>query len=144
MSKVSLNTSLCKSAKHVTDALKVRMLSKGPFIVEDNNRWFYLKGKSCRVYFSVAFACLIVSSRGLVFIMQIHASPKPTGSSMSKIVKSSSQRSDAFNIVERYSNRMWPTLPPYESDFHAYVESRRQKVKMHPKKSMKDVSFLFF
>lgn len=34
-----------------------------------------LKGKSCRVYFSVAFACSIIFSWWLVFIMQIHASP---------------------------------------------------------------------
>lgn len=33
------------------------------------------KGKSCRVYFPTAFACLIIFSWQLVFIMQIHASP---------------------------------------------------------------------
>lgn len=33
------------------------------------------KGKSCRVYFPSAFACLIIFSWRLVFIMQIHASP---------------------------------------------------------------------
>ena len=84
MSKISRDFSeciwqKCKSAKHVTKALVLKMLSQGPFIVEDNNRWFYLKGKSCRVYFSAAFACLIIFSWWLVFIMQIHASPNGQG-----------------------------------------------------------------
>lgn len=82
------------------------MLLEGPFIVEDNNRWFYLRGKSCRVYFSVVLACLIILSWGLVFIMQIHASPNRQGVPVSKIGKSSSQRDDAVNIVERYSNNV--------------------------------------
>lgn len=55
------------------------MLSEGLFIVEDNNRWFYFKGKSCRVYFSMTFACSIIFSWWLVFIMQIHASPDQQG-----------------------------------------------------------------
>lgn len=84
MSKTGLDLSKCiwqrcKSAKHVTNVLDVRMLSDSPFFVEDNNRWFYLRGKSCRVYCSVAFACSIIFSWCLVFIMQIHASPNRQG-----------------------------------------------------------------
>lgn len=83
-SKISLNLGKCiwqrcKSAKHVTNVLDIRMLSEGPFIVEDNNRWFYLRGKSCRVYFSVAFACSRIFSWWLVFIMRMHASPNGQG-----------------------------------------------------------------
>lgn len=40
---------------------------------------------------------------------------KPAGSS-SKIMKSFSKRDDSANIMERFSDRMWQTLPPYESD----------------------------
>lgn len=45
---------------------------------------------------------------------------KPAGCS-SKIMRCSPKRDDAVSMVERYSDRMWQTSPPYESDFSAYV-----------------------
>lgn len=124
----------CKSAKHVTNAVDIRMFSEGPFITEDNNRWFYLRGKSGRVYFSVAFACSIIFSWRLVFIMQIHASPNRQGVPV-RLWEIPPKRDDAVNIVERYSDRTWQTSPPYESDFPAYVKHHQcQKVEKCPEK----------
>lgn len=131
----------CKSAKHVTNALDLRML--GPFVVEDNNRWFYLKGKSCRVYFSVAFACSIIFSWWLVFIMQIHACPNQQGVPV-RLWEGPPKEMILSIIMERYSDRMWQTLPPYESDFLLMFKVNNVRKEKCTEKSMKHVFPLFW
>ena len=67
---------------------------------------------------------------------------KLTGCS-SKIMRSSSKRDDSVNIMERYSDRMWQTLPPYESNFLLMFKVNNVRKEKCPEKSMRRV-FLFF
>ncbi len=148
MSKISLDSSecvwqRCKGAKHVTDALDVRMLSEGPFIADDNNRWFYLKGKSCRVYFSVAF-CLFDNILIVVSVYYADTRISRSAGCSSKIMRSSSKRDDAVNIMEKYSDRLWQTLPPYESDFLLVFKDNDVRKLKNVLKSQWSVLFLFF
>lgn len=72
-----------------------------------------LKGE---VYFSTVFACLIIFSSRLVFIMHMHKSLKGHGVAV-RLWEVPPYRDDLIDIVERYPNRFRKTLQPSDSDY---------------------------
>lgn len=61
----------------------------------------------------------------------------------SKIMRNSSKRDDAVNIMERYSDRMWQTLLPYESNFLLIFKVNSLRKEKCPEKLTKHVFLLF-